>query len=375
MLPLYFKPFKVETWLNENEPKAKYHLGETSMAPLSLRELKQITEFEWEELSEIKLDYGEIQGLSSLREEVAKLYPNTEPEEILITNGSIEANFLAIAALTEDCESFLAEFPGYNQLYELPQAFGKKVELYELKKEEGFELNPEEVIKLSENAEALILNHPHNPTGASLEREKMKYIIETLTDKGKKILFDQVYLYLSKEEPITPPARKFSKRVIVTGGLSKTFGLPGLRIGWIIGPKDFIEKCWKIRDYLAISVSGINQFLAFKALQNGDKILQRNKEILNKNFAIISEWMKRNEDIIGWVPPKEGCVCFPWLKNQEDSERLCKALLEKSGVLLVPGSCFEMPSHIRIGFGFESEILKKGLNELEKFLRRDFLAK
>lgn len=370
---MHFKPFKVEKWLNENEPRAKYHLGETSMAPLSLRELKEITGFEWEELCDIKLDYGEIQGLGLLREEIARLYPNTEPDEVLITNGSIEANFLAIAALSEECKSFLAEFPGYNQLYELPSAFGREVKLYRLRREHGFEVDPEELLKLSKDAEAVILNHPHNPTGASLEEKKMNYLIEKLIGDGKRLLFDQVYLFLSRESPITPPARKFSEKVIVTGGLSKTFGLPGLRIGWVIGPKDFIERCWKIRDYLSISVSTVNQFLAFKALQHKDKILKRNRQILNENFKIISDWMKRNEELLGWVPPKEGCVCFPWLKGMEDSEKLCKSLLKESGVLLVPGNCFEMPAHIRIGFGFEGEILKKGLNELEKLLRRDSL--
>ncbi|MCS7233080.1 MAG: aminotransferase class I/II-fold pyridoxal phosphate-dependent enzyme [Synergistetes bacterium] len=368
---MYFKPFKVEAWLNEHEPKAKYHLGETSIAPLSLRELKEITDFRWEELLDIKLDYGEIQGISILREEVSKLFLNTNPEEVLITNGSIEANFLAIAALSEECETFLAEFPEYNQLYELPKAFGKKVKLYRLKRENGFSVDVEELLETARDSQAVILNHPHNPTGAALEEEKMQYIIENLIKAGKKIMFDQVYLNLSKENPITPSARKLSNEVIVTGGLSKSFGLPGLRIGWIIAPKSFIERCWKIRDYVAISISPLNQFLAYKALQNKDKILKRSRDILRKNFDIISNWMEKNRDIIDWIPPKEGCVCFPWLKKVENSEDLCKALMERDSVLLVPGSCFDMPEHIRIGFGFESEILIKGLEVLEKFLRRD----
>lgn len=370
---MHFKAFKVEVWLNNYEPKAKYHLGETSIAPLSLGELKEITNFQWEELSEVKLDYGEIQGMSALREEVSKLYPNTTPEEILITNGSIEANFLAIAALSEECESFLVEFPEYNQLYELPKAFERKVKLFKLNKEKKFTIDPEELLEEAKNSQVVILNHPHNPTGASLEEGKMSYIVEALISNGKKVLFDQVYLNLSREEPVTPPARRFSNEVIVTGGLSKAFGLPGLRIGWIAAPKNFIEKCWKIRDYLAISVSPITQLLAHKALQNKEKILRRNRELLRENFKIIQNWMERNSEFIDWVPPSEGCVCFPWLKKIKDSEKLCKALLEKEGVLLVPGSCFEMPEHLRIGFGFESDILYKGLEKIEKFLRRDLI--
>lgn len=368
---MHFKAFKVEVWLNKYEPKAKYHLGETSMAPLSLGELKEITNFQWEELNEIKLDYGEIQGMSALREEVSKLYPNTTPEEVLITNGSIEANFIAIAAFSEEHESFLVEFPEYNQLYELPLAFERRVKLYKLAKEKNFTVDPEELLKEAKDSQVVILNHPHNPTGASLEEEKMSYIVEALISKGKKVMFDQVYLNLSREEPITPPARKFSNEVIVTGGLSKTFGLPGLRIGWIVAPRDFIERCWKIRDYLAISVSPVTQFLAYKALQNKEKILRRNRNLLKENFKIIQSWMERNREFIDWVPPSEGCVCFPWLKKIKDTEKLCKALLEKEGVLLVPGSCFEMPEHLRIGFGFESEALSEGLERLEGFLRRD----
>ncbi len=366
-----FKVFKVEAWLDRYEPEARFHLGETSMAPLFLRELREITELNWEDLEKIVLDYGEIQGTLELRKEVAKLYPNTSPEEILITNGSIEANFIAIAALAEEHQSFLAEHPGYNQLYELPQAFGRAVHLYRLRREEGFRIDPERLVKEGESVEAIILNHPHNPTGSPLGEDEMRYIIEETSKRGKRILVDQVYLGLSIDEPITPPARKLSEDVIITGGLSKAFGLPGLRIGWIAGPKSFIERCWKIRDYLAISVSPITQALAYHALRCKEKILKRNRDILRKNFSILSEWMLKNEDILDWVPPKEGCVAFPWFKDGRDSESFCRAILREKGVLLVPGSCFELSEHFRIGFGFKTDILIDGLKAMEEFLRRD----
>ncbi len=368
-----FKPFKVEAWLDKYEPATAFHLGETSMAPLSTGELKDITHLDWKDVENIKLDYGEIQGSLPLREEVAKLYPNTDPSEVIITNGSIEANFLAIAALSEDLEIFLAEHPGYNQLYELPQAFGRKVKLHRLRKEESFSVDPERLIKEAEEAEGIILNHPHNPTGASLPEEKMSHIIEELTHKGKKILFDQVYLMLSRGEPITPPARKYSTEAIITGGLSKTFGLPGLRIGWIVGPKEFIEKCWKIRDYLAISVSPITQYLAYLALREKESILERNKKILRRNFEIISNWIKEHNDIVDWVPPSEGCVGFPWFKSGVNSEEICRALMVEKGVLLVPGTCFELPEHFRIGFGFDTEILVKGLKKIDEFFKEGSL--
>lgn len=368
---LYFKVFKVEAWLDKYEPEAKLHLGETSIAPLTLRELKETVDFSWEEIENIKLDYGEIQGIYKLRSEIANMYPNTSPEEVLITNGSIEANFIAMAALSEECESFLAEHPGYNQLYELPQAFGKEIKLYKLRREKGFKVDVDELLKEAENIDTVILNHPHNPTGASLEEESMREIIESLTRTGKRVLIDQTYLWLSRGEPITPPARLFSSEVIMTGSLSKTFGLPGLRIGWIVGPRSFIERCWKIRDYLAISVSPVTQTLAYHALRGREKILKRTREILSRNFDILSKWMIKNEDLLSWIPPSEGCVAFPWLKGDINSETFCKALLEKEGVLLVPGTCFELPDHLRIGFGFETETLIRGLEAMENFLRRN----
>lgn len=367
------KTFAVERWMNTYENDAVYNLAETDAKPFTLDELLSLGNKDelMEELLKIKLGYNPTTGRQELREVIAGFYRETLPENILITTGAIEADFLVTNVLVKPGDTVIVQFPAYQALYSTAEARGAQVKYWQMEIDNGYEPDLDELKKLiDENTKLIVLNIPHNPTGAVISESQLKTILSWAEDGDFWVLCDEVYHDFALYPNIVPPhGRSLSKRAISVGSMSKSYGLSGLRLGWIAGPEEVVNACWGWKDYTSISNSPINDFLATFALKNVDKVIERNLSIARKNLEFFLKWLEEHKDYFDYVEPKAGVLMFPRLKNIDvTTEELCKKLYEQYKLLMVPGECFDRPGFLRIGFGNDSDMFEKGLAIFSQFL-------
>jgi aspartate/methionine/tyrosine aminotransferase len=365
------EPFGVERWIGKYEWKVPYDLAETSILPLTVRELLDLAGTDAEAaILDLRLDYGENPGSQQLREELAREHSVPSAENVLITHGAIEANALVYLALLEPGDNVIAMVPTYQQLYELPRFLGAKVYHWKLEAENHYRPDLELLQHLLENrAKLLILNSPNNPTGAALNTDELRQIARLAESNGTWVVSDEVYRGIAYDgEPVSPPLTELSRRAITVGSMSKVYALPGLRLGWIVGPKEVIEACLRFRDYLTISAPKISDALALLALRHRRTLLERNRRLMERNRAILLDWAARMEPRISVVPPKGGTTAFVGYDLDLPSEELGRILAEEHGVLVVPGACFGVERHFRLGYGCTTDVLIEGLQRIEKLV-------
>ncbi|SDX86091.1 Aspartate/methionine/tyrosine aminotransferase [Acetomicrobium thermoterrenum DSM 13490] len=379
MIELHIEPFGVEEWMNRYETKAKYNIAETCVESLKVEELLNLSQDPagaMRNIAEIKLTYGEILGSGELRKAVASLYKSMNEDNVLITQGGIGANFLTQFSLVNPGDGVISVYPTYQQLYSVPKSFGASVHLLPLRPENNFlpDLNElEEIAKNARNLKMICLNNPNNPTGALMDIEFLKRIVDIAKRYDAYILCDEVYRGLEHEASFkTPSIVDLYEKGISTGSMSKVFSLAGLRLGWIVGSPEVVKQCFSHRDYMTISCGRVDECLALIALKNKDKLLERNLGIVRKNYEMLSSWVD-DEKRVRWVPPKAGTTAF---LNFSDygipSSVFCEGLLAETGAFLVPGSAFgpEFNGWARIGYACASEVLQEGLKSLSNFLKK-----
>ncbi|MDI3480550.1 MAG: hypothetical protein PWQ97_205 [Tepidanaerobacteraceae bacterium] len=367
------KTFGVERWINSYEHGAFYNLAETDAKAFTLDELLSLgKKFEvLDELLRVKISYNPTAGSQSLREIISSFYEDTGPENILITTGAIEADFLVTNSLVEPGDTVIVQFPAYQALYSTAEARGARIKRWNMRIEKGYEPDIQELKALiDDNTKMIVLNIPHNPTGAVISEEQLKTILSWAEERNFWVLCDEVYHDFTLEPGVVPPyGRSLSKKAISVGSMSKAYGLSGLRLGWIAAPEGVINQCWCWKDYTTISNSPINEFLAAFALKNIEKVMDRNLGIARQNLEILLKWFKEHSHFFDYVTPRAGVLTFPRIKNiPMTTEELCKKLFEKEGLLMVPGECFEMPGYLRIGFGNDSKMFQTGLSIFSSFL-------
>lgn len=368
------KTFAVERWINTYEDNALYNLAETDAKPFTLKELLNIGDSETvlEELLNTKISYNPTTGSERLKKIIASFYANTSPENILVTTGAIEADFLISNSLIEPGDTVVVQYPAYQALYSTAQARGANIKFWKMDIDKNYEPDIEELKDLiDDRTKLVVLNIPHNPTGAVISEEQLRTILAWAEAQEFWVLCDEVYHDFKLEEgTIPPPGRSLSPRAISVGSMSKSYGLSGLRLGWIAGPADLINRCWSWKDYTSISNSPINDFLAAFALENKTKVIERNLKIARKNLKTLMEWFETHKKWFNYVIPKAGVLTFPQLNGLPFStEEMCKKLFHEKGLLMVPGECFEMPGFLRIGFGNDSNMFEKGLSIFSEFLK------
>ena len=372
------KTFQVERWLNLYENDAKYELAETDAKAFLLAELSQLEPKEnvLENMKKITLGYNPTSGSDALKELIAKLYGNqTSSKNILITTGAIEADFLLSNVLVQKDDQVIALWPAYQALYSTAEACGADLKFWKLQPENNFKPDLEMLSKMiSHKTKLLILNIPNNPTGAVISKEQLETIMQWAELYDFYILCDEVYHELAFNKKQVPPyARSMHERAISVGSMSKAYGLSGLRLGWIAGPDNIITQCWEYKDYTSISNSPISDYLAQFALTHQEGIFKRNRSIVEKNKTILAQWFKENEKFFHSYLPEVGVLCFPKLINFPiTSKQLALDLFHQKSLLVVPGECFGMPGHLRIGFGGDTEKFMKSLTIFSDYLQENF---
>ena len=361
--------FALERWMTEWETKTTFDIAESGIFPMTIRELLAFEPPEereriLERLLDLRLGYSEAPGTIELRRAIAATYRGAGPEQILVTTGAIEANFLLFNVLLEPGDHVVAVYPAYQQLYSVPRAIGCDVSLWKLRPETGFRYDLDELERLvTPRTRLIVINTPHNPTGAMLSERDLARIDALAESVGARVLSDEAYRWLEIPggEPLAPPMRDLGSSGVSVGTLSKPFGLPGLRIGWIAGTAELAAECWAMRDYVSLSPGRLNDALAVLALKHRDRIVLRTQRIVRQNLETAMAWFAAHADAVSWTPPRGGLLALMRYELDIPSLELSNRLAEKFGVMLAPGSAFGIEHHLRLGIGQEPKTFSEGL--------------
>ena len=370
------KTFKVEQWMNEFENDAVYNLGETCIDSFKLGELLDVCGVSQEEfftkLADTRLTYSHIYGSPAFLEGVSGLYENVKPECVIPTHGAVGANNQIIHTLIEPTDNMISVMPTYQQHYSIPESIGAEVRILQLRPENNFLPDIEELKKLvDENTKMITFNNPNNPTGSWIPREYMEEMVEVARGVGAYILCDEVYRGISEDGSYMHSIVDLYEKGISVGSMSKIFSLAGLRMGWIATrDEELVEMVRERRDYDTISCGVIDDMLASLALANKEKVFARNREILAKNRAILDQWVKETEGV-HYVRPVAGTTALVYYDMDIPSWDLCVRLIREKGLLFTPGSAFEMEGAVRIGYAFDSKLLRQGLDQFGQFLKEN----
>ena len=367
------KPFGVEIWMNQYETQCAYNLAETCVESLTVAQLLEIAgkhNVILDELLPLKLTYGAIEGTGRLRCNVAALYTRQTAENVTITHGAIGANALVYATLVEPGDRVISIVPTYQQHYSIPESYGADLQIHKLREENGFLPDPDEIKRLvTPNTKLIAVNNPNNPTGSLMDSAMMQRIADIAASCGAYVLCDEVYRGVDQEgDALTISMADLYERGISTGSMSKAFSLAGLRLGWIVGPKDLIHAVSIHRDYNTISVGMLDDHFAAIALEHRDAILARNRAIVRTNLAILDRWVA-GEPAISYVKPKAGTIALLKYDFDMPSREFCVRLLEAEGVMFTPGSALDMEGYVRIGYANNRAVLEEGLARVSRFLK------
>ena len=370
------RDFGVEMWMNAYENNCTYNLAETCVKSLTIKELISLSgdpEKVWDDIYNMQMTYGDIEGSRKLKEGLTKLYKNQKPENITLTHGAIGANDLVINAIVEPHDRVISVLPTYQQLYSIPESLGADVKICQLKPENQFLPDLKELRSyVNERTTLICINNPNNPTGALMDEAMLKKIVEIAESCGAWILCDEAYRGLNHEgESYSVAMADLYEKGVSVGTFSKTFSLAGLRMGWVCANKQFIERINRRRDYNTISCGKIDDYLASLAIQNQNKIVERNIKIVKDNAEVLDKWVN-SEPHISYIKPKAGTTAFLKYDMNLKSVALCLKLLEETGVMLLPGSAMDMEGYLRIGYCFAKDTskLQEGLNKVSIFLRQ-----
>jgi aspartate/methionine/tyrosine aminotransferase len=365
-------PFKLERYFAKYEFNTGYLLCSSDCESMSIAELLTLEEGAPEKFQHVWLGYTESKGSPALRAEICKLYETIQPEEILVHTGAEEAIFLFMFAAFKEYDHVIIHSPGYQSLAEVARSVGCDVSPWRAREENRWALDLDELRHLMRtNTKAIIINTPHNPTGYLMSRKDYEAVHQFAQENNLLLFSDEVYRE-SEYDPETrlPAACDLGEHAISLGVTSKTYGLAGLRIGWIATKnKTIYEKMASLKHYTTICNSAPSEFLAEVAMRNRARIAERNLGLIKDNVAVMDNFFIHHADLFTWIRPRAGSMAFPrLLKN--DVEEFCDDLVKKAGVLLLPGSVYDdSRNHFRLGLGRKN--LPQAVERLEMYLREE----
>jgi aspartate/methionine/tyrosine aminotransferase len=371
------EPFQLERWMTTYEMDVQWDIAESGIFPMSTREILDLLpaaerEATLDHILDTRLGYSEARGSEELRGLIAATYENTSPDEILVTTGAIEANFLLFNELLSPGDRVVAVNPAYQQLNSVPRAIGCDVALWQLRRNGGFHYDLDDLRALATpGTRMIVINTPHNPTGAMLSAPDLAEIYAIAEERDAWVLSDEAYRWLDLpgSAPLAPPLRNLGPRAISTGTFSKPFGLPGLRTGWIAAPEEIIQRCWGLRDYISLSPGKLNDALAAIAFRHREQIAARTRAIVSENLDFAEGWFAENGDLVSWTPPMGGLLALMKYELEMPALDLANRLAEDYSVMLAPGSAFGYEGYLRIGIGSTPTVFAEGLRQTARCLR------
>jgi aspartate/methionine/tyrosine aminotransferase len=366
---MQLEPFEMERMQSTWENRVAHNLSESGVHPMAVEEL--LAPDERDELLRQRLVYIQSNGTEELRAAIAALYPGAGADNVVVANGTAEANYIAVWRLVEPGDQVLMMLPNYMQIWGVVRGAGAEVVPLPLSEERAWSLDMDALARaFTSKTRLVVLCNPNNPTGAILPSETMRGIAALAARHGAWVLCDEVYRGAERDGAETETFWGLHDRVIVTGGLSKAYGLPGLRIGWAVAPADIAAELWGRKDYLTISPGALSDLLARKALrpQTRARILERTRGIIRENYPVLEEWLSRRQAFFRVVPPRAGAIAYVRYAWRVGSTQLVERLRDEKSVLIVPGDHFGMDGFLRIGFGNEPQDLREGLARIDGIL-------
>lgn len=361
-----FETFVMERTQSVWENRVEINLSESGVTPLTLGELVGDVD-----VSDTKLCYPQSNGTDALRERIADLYAGADEDEVVAVNGTAEANYIAVTHLIEPGDEAIVMMPNYMQVWGLARSLGADVKKLPLREELGWAPDLDELKKLvSDKTKLVALCNPNNPTGAVMSEDAMREIAKIAGSVGAYILADEVYQGAELEGDVSPTFYGWYDRLLVTSGLSKAYGLPGLRMGWVVSDKATTDALWAYKDYTTIAPSVLSDRLATLALEPAtrNRILARTRRILNDQLPLVMDFVKRHEGHVTLIPPKAGAIAFARYDWKINSTELMEKVRDEKSLLIVPGDHFDIDGYIRLGYGYDKKKLAEGLSRLSEVL-------
>ncbi|MGI5371859.1 capreomycidine synthase [Streptomyces iakyrus] len=364
------RPAPLEDWLRESYFTADIDISSSGVHSYSMAELRALTELRHDDLDRLVFDDGYSLGAPAVRAAVARHTGDVDPDRVMTTSGSGEALALVMSALLGAGDEVVVVRPGYHLLVEYVTALGCTIKDWHLDPERDWHPDVDELAGLiTERTKAIIVNFPQNPTGTTVTEDELRRIVALAGEAGAWLLWDGAFRDLTYGTPPLPDVTTLYERAVSFGSFSKAFGLPGLRFGWCVAPTELLTDCVHIRDYTTLHVSPLNELLAQAVLENAPAFVQPRLDQARHNRELLLDWAAAHADLVSLAAPAGGVSAFPRLVDVPDVDAFCDALFKKSGVLVIPGSCFDSPQHIRVGFGGRTDQLTQGLERLANALQ------
>ena len=366
-----FQPFVMERLLSKWENQVEYNLSESGVHPASVRDLIPEPE-QVEQLLSTKFFYSQANGIPELRERIAALYPGATSENVLVTVGCIEANLLSLQTLVEPGDEIAVMAPNYLQVWGAAKNLGMVVRTFDLSSDRKWELDVDSLSHaVTDRTKLIAVCNPNNPTGHIMSSAEMDAVVAAADRVGAWILADEVYSGAERlTDEQTPSFWGRYDKVFANNSLSKACGLPGLRVGWIVGPPTEVDEAWARHEYLTLSVATLSNQLAAVALspEVRSKLLQRTRDYIRRGYTIFEEWMQSHGDLLSIVPPGAAAIAFPRYELEVNSTTFVDRLIKEKSVLVAPGDHFNVDRHLRISFGVPPEYVRGGLERIHQLL-------
>ena len=367
-----FQPFVMERMMSKFEKAVDYNLSESGVHPLTLKELLHDDPEGLAGLLSLEMDYAHANGIPELRKNIAALYPGAGPENVLVTVGAIEANYDILWGLLSAGDEIVVMLPNYMQIWGLAKNLGLRLKTFNLDEKNGWAPDLDGLKKVvTPKTKLIAVCNPNNPTGCILTNEEMEAIVETARRAGAWILADEVYAGAERlAEEQTPSFYGKYEKVLAVGSLSKAYGLPGLRIGWAVGPAGAIDELWARHEYLTLSATMLSNHLAAYALSPTvrPRIIQRTRSYIRRGYPVLEQWMKEQGGVLSAVPPQAAAIAFVKYNLDVNSTRFVERLRDEKKVLIVPGDHFGLDHFIRISYGQPHNYLTPALGRIGDLL-------
>ena len=368
-----FTPFDLEYTQSVWEQKVDINLTESGVHPIRLDALLGDDRGKLDEILATEINYPHVNGNPELREHIAGLYDGAGVENVLVTVGAAEANNVIMQTLMEPGDELLTETPTYLQVSGLAGNTGHTVKSFRLQSENAWALDKEELeAGLSERTKIIALVNPNNPTGRILTEDEMDAIVAAADKVGAWILADEVYRGAERtREDETPSFFGRYDKVLAIGSMSKAYALPGLRIGWLVGPPDTVDDIWRRHEYTTITAGILPNILAAHALSPDvrPRLLKRTRDYIRKGFPVLETWMNSQDGLFSYTPPDASAVSFIRYHLDINSTELMETLCREASVFVGAGDSFGMDHHLRVAFGQEKETLEEAFSRMEQVLK------
>ncbi len=368
-----FYPFEMERMMSLFEQEVEFNLSESGVHPITLKSLLHSHPGAVDELLATEINYPHVNGIPELRDNIALTYQGANRENVLVTVGAIEANYLAVRALLDPGDEVVVMLPNYMQIWGIAKNHDLKIKTFQLIEENGWAPDLEELeSKVSPATKLIAVCNPNNPTGRAMTEAEMGRIVDIARRNDCWLLADEVYRGAERcGEEITPSFYGRYDKVIAIGSMSKAYGLPGLRIGWAAAPKKLLDEMWARHEYIAISATMLSNKLAAIALQPETRmqLLDRTRHYIRDGFPILQKWMDDHPGLFSLTPPDASAVAFIKYDLDINSSEFIKRLYKEKSVLIVPGDHFGIDHHIRVSFGLPHQYLTDALDRIASQIR------